>query len=410
MAASCRFCKAELQHTFVDLRSSPLANSYLSESQLDEMEPFFPLRVLVCSDCFLVQLMEFRSPNEIFGEYAYFSSYSDSFLDHCRRFAAGMIDRFSLTGDSQVTEIASNDGYLLQFFLASGLTVLGIEPAANVARVAEEKGIPTEVEFFGSELARKLKSKGVKPDLIVGNNVLAHVPELNDFVEGIKELLSPRGVLSMEFPHLLQLMKGRQFDTIYHEHFSYFSFTTVRSVFAEHGLTLFDVEQLPVHGGSLRILGRHAEDDTWAVEGSVAELLRLEREAGLTDLRSYQGFTSEVVDTKGKLVEFLVEQKRRGKRVAAYGAPAKGNTLLNYCGIGTDLVEFTVDRSPHKQGRYLPGSRIPICHPEYIRQARPDFLLVLPWNIQDEIIGQMSYVREWGCEFLIPIPELKIIA
>lgn len=411
MGLSCRFCGARLERTFVDLGVSPLANSYLEPEDLQRPETFHPLRVFLCEECLLVQLPEAARPDEIFTEYAYFSSVSESWVEHARRYAEAMIERFGLTGDddSLVVEIASNDGYLLQHFRDRNIPVLGIEPARNVAAAARQAGIPTDCEFFGLDKARAMAEDGVRPSLLVGNNVLAHVPDLNDFVAGLATVLAPDGVATLEFPHLLRLMEENQFDTIYHEHYSYFSFTVVRRVFEEHGLTLFDVEELPTHGGSLRIYGRHAADASKAVDGSVADLLERERRAGLLDPAAYDAFAERVRATKRSLLGFLLDAKTRGETVVGYGAPAKGNTLLNYCGVRTDFLDFTVDRSPHKQGRYLPGTRIPIRAPEAIREARPDVVLILPWNLKDEIVKQMADVRSWGGRFVVAIPEVEVV-
>jgi len=389
---------------------SPLANSYLSAEQLNRMEPFYPLRVYVCEACLLVQLEAFETPESIFGDYAYFSSYSDSWLRHARAYAEMAIDRFALGSASRVVEVASNDGYLLQYFVERGIPVLGIEPAANVARVAIEQGIPSLVRFFGQPTARDLAADGTRADLLIGNNVLAHVPDLNDFVAGLKIVLAPGGVITMEFPHLARLMAENQFDTIYHEHFSYFSLIAVRRVFAYHGLTIFDVEELPTHGGSLRIFARHTEDGSHPVGERVVELLAREEQAGYTRLEHYLAFGEQVKATKRKLLRFLGQAKDAGLRIVAYGAPAKGNTLLNYCGAGTDVIDFTVDRSPHKQGLFLPGTHIPIRTPEAIRELQPDYVLILPWNLREEIVEQMAFVREWGGRFVVPIPEVTVLA
>lgn len=407
---NCRFCGAPVKHTFVDLGTSPLANTYLTPAQLNQAEPFFPLHVYVCEHCFLVQLEEFASPERIFGDYAYFASYADTWLQHAQRYVEMARERFSLNRHSQVVEIASNDGYLLQYFVAKNIPVLGIEPAANVAETAIEKGVPTRVEFFGEDLARRLVAEGWQADLIVGNNVLAHVPKLNDFVRGLKTLLKPQGVVTIEFPHLLRLMAGNQFDTIYHEHFSYFSLLTVEKVFTSHGLTLFDVEELPTHGGSLRIYARHAEDCSTTIGARVGELLHKEKTVGLADLPYYYSFADQVWETKAKLLNFLIREKRQGGSIAGYGAPAKGNTLLNYCGVRTDFIDYTVDRNPHKQGHFLPGTHIPIHHPDVLKERRPDYLLILPWNLQDEIMKEVAYVREWGCQFVVPIPEVRVFS
>ena len=405
----CRFCNASLQDIFIDLGVSPLANSYLTQAQLGQMEPFYPLRAYVCNRCFLVQLEEFESPDHIFSSYAYFSSYSDTWLQHARMYTEMIVKRFGLDGQGQVIEIASNDGYLLQYFIARGIPVLGIEPAVNVATVAIEKGIPTLIEFFGENLARRLVTGGTQADLVVGNNVLAHVPRLNDFVSGLKLLLKPRGLITLEFPHLLRLMSENQFDTIYHEHLSYFSFITVEKIFAAHGLVLFDVEELPTHGGSLRVYACHAEDHSKGVGSRVVALRAREEAAGFTRIDTYVSYAEQVKEAKRKILAFLIAAKREGKSIVGYGAPAKGNTLLNYCGVRSDFIDYTVDRSPHKQGLFLPGTRIPIYHPDRIKETRPHYLLILPWNLRDEITEQMGNIRQWGGQFVVPIPEVKVI-
>ena len=404
----CRFCGTELKHTFVDLGMSPLCESYLTEEHLNEMEPFFPLHVQVCGECFLVQLPEYVAPENIFSEYAYFSSYSDSWLAHSKSYTEQMIERFSLSAKNLVIEIASNDGYLLQYFAERRIPVLGIEPAANVAAVALQKGVPSLVKFFGQETARELTVSGQQPDLLLGNNVLAQVPDINDFVAGMKILLKPRGVITMEFPHLQRLMEQNQFDTIYHEHFSYFSLLTAERIFAAHGLTLFDVEELLTHGGSLRIYACHADDHSKPVGPRVRELRKREDALGYNKLETYTRFAEQVKETKRKLLEFLIGAKRSGKHIAGYGAPGKGNTLLNYCAIRTDFLDYTVDRNPYKHGRYLPGTHVPIYAPDRIRETRPDYLLILPWNLKDEIIKQNAFIREWGGKFVVPIPEVQI--
>ena len=409
MSSSCRFCAAPLRHTFVDLGMSPLCQTHIKPEELNHAETFYPLHAWVCDQCWLVQLEEYVAPAAIFSDYDYFSSYSDSWVEHARRYTEAMTDRFALGRGSLVMEIASNDGYLLQHFVARGIPCLGIEPAANIAKVAVGKGIPTEVAFFGRATATRIAAARGRPDLLLGNNVLAHVPDLNDFVGGMKILLAPGGVVTMEFPHLLRLMNENQFDTIYHEHFSYLAFFVVEKVFRHHGLTLFDVEELPTHGGSLRIFARHHDNEALAVTPRVAELRARELAAGLDRLETYASFREQVQATKRSLLEFLIQARGAGKRVVGYGAPGKGNTLLNYCGIRTDFLDYTVDRSPQKQGKYTPGTHIPILHPDRIRETRPDYVLILPWNLQDEIVRQMSFVRDWGGRFVVPIPRTRIL-
>lgn len=408
MNSKCRFCQASLKQTFVDLGMSPLANSYLKEEILSSSEKFYPLHTYVCSNCYLVQLEEFESPEHIFGDYAYFSSFSDSWLKHCQRYSEKITQEFNLNQHSKVIEIASNDGYLLQYFCDKNIPVLGIEPAANVAKVAQEKGVNTTVLFFGQETATKLAAECNQADLLIANNVLAHVPDLNDFVAGMKIILKLTGVITIEFPHLLNLINHNQFDTIYHEHFSYFSLITVEKIFNHHGLSIFDVEQLKTHGGSLRIYACHKEDSTKTINNRVAQLKEVEREKGLNKLTIYQNFSEQAKETKRNILEFFITAKRKGKKIVAYGAPAKGNTLLNYCGIRNDFLDFTVDRSTYKQGFYLPGTHIPIRSPDQVKEAKPDYLFILPWNLQEEIIDQMSYIREWGGKFVVPIPELEV--
>ena len=406
MTSSCRFCAAPLSDVFADLGMSPLANSFLSPEQGNGMEPFYPLRALVCDQCLLVQLEEFETPQHIFGEYAYFSSYSTSWLDHARRYTDEMVERFGLDESSHVVELASNDGYLLQYFRERQVPVLGIEPAANVAKVALQKGIPTLVEFFGVQTARSLADES-KADLLLGNNVLAHVPDLNDFVGGMKVLLAAGGQITMEFPHLMRLVDDNQWDTIYHEHFSYFSFTTVSKVFEAHGLRLFDVEELPTHGGSLRIYGCHA-DDPRSDDPRASELREREAAEGYADLELYTHYGHRVAEEKRQIMEFLIALKRDGKRIVGYGAPAKGNTLLNYCGVGTDFLDYTCDLNPHKQDHLLPGTHIPIRSPDVLHEDKPDVVLILPWNLKDEIIDQLSFIREWGGRFAARAPDLQL--
>ncbi len=406
---SCRFCGRQVRHTFVDLGMSPLCQTHITSAQLNQMEPFYPLHAYVCEHCFLVQLDEFVAPAEIFAEYAYFASYSDSWVEHARQYCELVCGRFGIDRGSRVVEIASNDGYLLQHFVARAVTVLGVEPAANVAAAAVTRGVPTLVRFFGTQLAGELVAQFGKPDLLIGNNVLAHVPDLNDFVAGMKLLLADGGVITMEFPHLLELMRHNQFDTIYHEHFSYFSFRTVCGVFQRHGMTLFDVEQLPTHGGSLRIYARHTADESRPVSGRAHALLALERQFGPGPAATYAGFAEQVRATKRALLEFLIEAKRAGKRIVGYGAPGKGNTLLNYCGIGVDFLDFTVDRNPYKQGKYTPGMHIPIRPPEELFAAQPDYVLILPWNLKDEVLATVGADPRLKAQFVVPIPTVQIV-
>lgn len=406
---NCRFCGTHLTTTFVDLGMSPLCQTHIAPDQLHEMEPFYPLHAFVCDNCFLVQLQEFVTPDAIFSEYAYFSSYSTSWVEHARRYAEAMIRRFGLGDSSMVMEIASNDGYLLQHFVARNVPVLGIEPAANVAKVAADKGIPTTVRFFGLQSAEEIAIEYGQPDLLLGNNVLAHVPNINDFVSGMKRLLAPSGVITMEFPHLMRLMAENQFDTIYHEHFSYLSFVTVERIFAHHGITLFDVEELPTHGGSLRIFGRHSENSALAVTERVVDLRNREIDDGFLTVERYRDFGEQVKQTKRKLLAFLIDAKERGKKVVGYGAPGKGNTLLNYCGIRSDFLDFTTDANPYKQGKYTPGTRIPIVSPEAIREAKPDYVIILPWNLKEEISIEAVFIKEWGGRFVVPIPEVRVL-
>jgi SAM-dependent methyltransferase len=405
---ACRFCGSPLEHVFADLGMTPLANSYVEPDELLAPETYFPLHVFLCTECMLVQLPAFESPDRIFSDYAYFSSYSTSWLDHARRYVDEMSARFGIGAEQTVVEVASNDGYLLQYFRDRGVPVLGIEPAANVAAVAEEAGIPTLVRFFGIETAQALRAEGRTADLLIGNNVLAHVPDLNDFVGGLATLLADDGVLTMEFPHLLRLIDENQFDTIYHEHYSYLSLLAVERAFARHGLALFDVQELPTHGGSLRIFAAHASAAR-APEDRLVELRERERAFGLADVEAYAMFSDRVRATKLAFLDFVLEAKRGGKSIVGYGAAAKGNTLLNYCGAGADLVDYVVDRSPHKQGRFLPGTRIPILAPEVVFETRPDYLLILPWNLRAEVMEQMAAVREFGCRFVVPIPEVHVL-
>ncbi len=409
MADNCRFCSNPLEYTFANLGMSPIANDYLNQVQVHRAEKFYPLHTYVCEKCLLVQLEEFESPDHIFGDgdYAYFSSYSESWLRHAKDYTDLMMQRFGFNASTQVIEIASNDGYLLQYFHERGIPVLGIEPAANTAKVAIEKGIPSVAKFFGVQTAKEFLDEGTQADLLIGNNVLAHVPDVNDFVAGIKIILKPNGILTIEFPHLLQLMQQNQYDTIYHEHFSYFSFLTVEKIFATHSMTLFDVEELSTHGGSLRIYGKHDDAELPIISERVKQLKAKETAAGLDALGTYITFGEKVKENKRKLLSFLIAAKAEGKTIVGYGAPAKGNTLLNYCGVNTDFIEYTVDLNPHKQGLFLPGTRIPIYHPDKIRETKPDYVLILPWNLKEEIMEQIK-IGEWGGQFVLPIPEVQI--
>jgi len=406
--ASCRFCGTKLQHSLVDLGMSPLCESYISPEKANQMEPFYPLHVYVCEQCFLAQLEQYVSREDIFTEYAYFSSYSDSWLDHCKRYVDMITGRLKLGKGSTVMELASNDGYLLQYFVQKGIRAIGVEPAANVAAVAEKNGVPTVVKFFGRDSSKELTAKYGQVDLLIGNNVLAQVPDLNDFVGGMKTILKPGGVITMEFPHLQRLMEENQFDTIYHEHFSYFSFIAAEKIFAHHGLALFDVEELPTHGGSLRIYGRHVEDGSKPVSERAIAMRKREYDAGFAHMATYRNFEEQVKETKRKLLEFLIGARRQGKTVVGYGAPGKGNTLLNYCGIRADFIDYTVDRNPYKQGKFLPGTRIPILHPDKINETKPDYVFILPWNFKDEIMAQLAGIRAWGGKFVVPIPQVTV--
>ncbi len=405
----CRFCGTPLTTTFADLGMSPVSNAYVKPENANDMERFYPLHAYVCSSCYLVQLGEFQSPEEIFSDYAYFSSYSASWLEHAKRYAEKMIEKFNLGSQSQVIELASNDGYLLKNFVAAGVPVLGIEPAANVAEVANKAGVPTVSKFFGVETANWLVAENKQADLMAANNVLAHVPDLNDFVAGIKIVLKQHGVITVEFPHLQQLYDNNQFDTIYHEHFSYFSLITVEKVFQHHGLKIFDVEELSTHGGSLRVYACHVESDQHETQAAVADILQRERDLGYEDLATYEKFSEKVKETKRALLDFMIKAKREGKSVVGYGAPAKGNTLLNYCGIREDFIDYTVDRSPHKQNTLLPGVHIPVFAPEKIDETKPDYIVILPWNLEKEIIDQLGHARDWGAKFIVPIPTVKIV-
>jgi hypothetical protein len=404
---TCRFCGAALQHTFCDLGLSPLSNAFVRPDDLARGEMFHPLHAFVCDACFLVQLEEFESPSRIFSDYVYFSSYSDSWLAHCRAYAAEITAELGLGTQSLVTEVASNDGYLLRFFAERGVPVLGIEPADNVAEVARTQGIETISRFFGRALARELVASGRRADLLVGNNVLAHVPDINDFVAGLQIVLAPEGTLTMEFPHLLRLIEDVQFDTIYHEHFSYLSLLAVERIFATHRLAITDVRQLPTHGGSLRIYATH-DARGLSPSPAVPALRALERDAGLDRIDTYTRFAARVEACKRSVLRFLIDAREAGQTVVGYGAPAKGNTLLNYCGVRSDLLAYTVDRSPHKQGLFLPGTRIPVYAPEHIPETRPDYVLILPWNLREEITSQLAFIRAWGGRFVTPVPEIRV--
>jgi hypothetical protein len=406
---ACRFCGTALEDRVVDLGMSPLCESYVAAEDLDRMEPFYPLHVWVCQRCFLVQLNEYVAAEDIFTEYAYFSSYSSSWLEHVKGYVTMITERLGLGPSSFVVELASNDGYLLQYFVERGIPCLGIEPAANVAAVAIERGVPTDVSFFGAERAEQLAADGRLADLVLGNNVLAQVPNLNDFVAGIPTILAPEGTVTIEFPHLLRLLEENQFDTIYHEHFCYFSLISAEAVFAGHGMTIFDVEELWTHGGSLRIYARHTADTTRPVSERVTELRAREEAAGFRDVATYTRFEEQVRAIKRELLALLSKIKGDGKSIAGYGAPGKGNTLLNYCGIRTDFLDFTVDRNPYKQGRFLPGTHIPILPPEHIDEVRPDFIFILPWNFKDEILAQLDHARDWGARFIVPIPRPAVL-
>ena len=406
----CRFCKTELTNVFIDLVNSPASNSFLNDTQLNEPETFYPLKVYTCNKCFLVQVDEYKKSDAIFdSNYVYFSSYSTSWLKHAEDYTIKMTDRFGYDQNSLVVEVASNDGYLLQYFKQNNIPVLGIEPTANTAEVAASKGIESVVDFFGAKLAKQLVAKNIKADLLLGNNVLAHVPDIIDFVSGLKLLLKDTGVVTMEFPHLMQLVDNNQFDTIYHEHFSYLSFHTVQQIFASQGLTMFDVEEIPTHGGSLRIYAKHSDNTTNVITENVADLLKKESDKGLTTLAYYDNFEDKALKVKLDLIQFLIDQKMEKKLVAAYGAAAKGNTMLNYCGIKNDLINFVVDANPHKQNKFLPASHIPVVNEQYLKDAKPDFVIIFPWNLKHEITQQLAYIKEWGGKFVVAVPQLEII-
>ncbi|OAJ73905.1 SAM-dependent methyltransferase [Brevibacillus sp. SKDU10] len=404
----CRFCHSLLTHTFLDLGVSPLANSFISPDRADDMEPFYPLHAYVCDKCFLVQVGQFESPDQIFNHYLYFSSYSSSWLSHAQKYTEMAIARFHLHHHSQVIEIASNDGYLLQYFHKHNIRTLGIEPAKNLAKICNDKGIPTRADFFGERLAKQLVQEGYKGDLIVANNVLAHVPELHDFIAGLKILLQPNGIITIEFPHVLQLILGKQFDTIYHEHFSYFSLLSVQSILSSHELKVVDVEEIPTHGGSLRLFVKHSKDEE-PIQPSVAKILEKEQAHGLHQLSTYLEFSKKVEQMKIDILSFFIKAHDMKKKIVGYGAPAKGNTLLHFCGIGKELLPYTVDQNPHKQGLILPGSRIPIKNPDEIQRTQPDFVLILPWNLKAEIMDECSYIRNWGGKFVVLVPEVEVL-
>lgn len=406
---TCRFCSTVLKHTFCDLGMTPLANSFVGISEINAMEPFFPLHVYVCEECFLVQLPEHEKPENIFTDYAYFSSFSEGWLKHSKKYTNDMVSRFHFNKESKVIEIASNDGYLLQYFNEMDIPVLGIEPAVNVANEAIKKGVQTITEFFGVKTARKLRSEGVAADLLLGNNVLAHVPDINDFVSGMFAMIKDDGIITMEFPHLINLMINNQFDTIYHEHYSYLSLTTVKKIFEQHGLKLFDVDKLSTHGGSIRIYACKQNNDKMIVSESLQDLLLEEKKFGVENIGTYLKFHEHVKKIKRNILNVLMEKKNSNASIIGYGAAAKGNTLLNYCGIKTDFLDYVVDKSPHKQNHVMPGTHIPIFDIDMIKKTKPDYILILPWNIQAEIIEQTAFVRDWGCKYIVPIPDVKVI-
>jgi len=408
MEKKCRFCNENLDITFADLGSSPLSNSFLKKSDLIKKEPIFPLHAYVCRNCFLVQLEKFKNPDKIFRDYAYFSSYSETWINHAKDYVNKVVDRFKLDKNNFVIEVASNDGYLLQNFKNKDIPCLGIEPAINVAKVAKKKGVNTIVEFFGTKIAKELSFNKQKADLLIANNVLAHVPDINDFVKGMKILLNSNGIITVEFPHLMKLIEENQFDTIYHEHFSYFSLYTVMKIFEVHNLKIFHVEKLKTHGGSLRVYATHIQNKTYIISNEVKKILKKEIEFGINDINTYTNFENKIIKVKKQLLDFVGNAKKEKKKIVCYGAAAKGNTLLNYCDIGLDYIDYVVDRSSYKQGLYLPGTHIPIKNPDEIKKTKPDYVLILPWNLQEEISNQINFVREWDGKFVIPIPEVKI--
>jgi 2-polyprenyl-3-methyl-5-hydroxy-6-metoxy-1,4-benzoquinol methylase len=404
----CRFCKNELKKIFLNLGEMPSANSFLKEEELKQ-EKKYPLCVYICKECLLVQIPEIRTPDELFSNYAYFSSFSNSWLNHAKEYVEMMIKRFKLNKKSYIIEIASNDGYLLDFFSKLDIPVLGIEPATNIAKISKEKGITTLEKFFNTQIAQELKNKNQQADVLIGNNVLAHVPDINDFVKGMKILLKPGGIITLEFPHILQLINQNQFDTIYHEHFSYFSFSVIQKIFSSQKLTIFDVEEISTHGGSLRIFVKHSENEIIEINKNVGNLIQKEKENGINDYNIYSGFSSKIEKNKEKFIEFLLKADKENKTVICYGAPAKGNTLLNYFQINSKLIKYTVDLNPHKQGLFLPGIHLEIKSPLEIKKTKPDYIIILPWNIKDEIMKQLMYIKEWGGKFVVPIPEVKIL-
>jgi len=405
----CLNCNNKLEHTFADLGTSPLCEEFIKPENVNKGQMVYPLHAYVCEECLLVQVGEYVSPEEIYSDYYYFSSYSDSWLKHASDYTDFMVDNYPIDEDSFVVEIASNDGYLLQYFMDKNIPVLGIEPSENVAKAAIEKGVPTEQVFFGEKSAEELREEYGSADLILGNNVLAHVPEIGDFVKGLKIMMAENGIMTFEFPHLMQLVENNQFDTIYHEHFFYYSLISVKSIFKQYDMEIFDVQELSTHGGSIRIFATHVNNEKYSERDAVKELLKIEIEKGYEDIELYKSFGKNVRETKRQILQLLIDLKKEGKSIVGYGAPGKGNTLLNYCGIRKDFLDYTVDRNPNKHGQYLPGSLIPILHPDKIRETKPDYVFILPWNLKDEIMDQISYVREWGGKYILPIPEPVVI-
>ena len=406
----CRHCQFELTLSLIDLVTSPPSNAYLTQQELQETEKYFPLRVLVCTDCWLVQTEDYAGADELFSsDYAYFSSFSSSWLKHSEQYVVNMADRFDLDGQSHIVEVAANDGYLLQYAKARGIPCLGIEPTTSTADAARKKGIEIIEAFFGVELANKMVEQGKQADLTAANNVLAHVPDINDFVGGFSVLLKPAGVSTFEFPHLLRLVSENQFDTIYHEHYSYLSLTAVKQIFESNGLSVFDVEILPTHGGSLRVYAQRTDTGGHQISDNVIKILDQEKSAGMSTVDFYAGFQGKADRVKNDFISFLIEAKRTGKTVAGYGAAAKGNTLMNYAGVRQDLLSYVVDLNPAKQDKFLPGSRIPIVGEKYIRKTQPDYVVIFPWNLRSEVVEQLSYIREWGAKFVVAVPELEVL-